>query len=278
MTTKKLHPDCEFSLSYKSLPEEEQFQHHLVWWWFQLLQMNQSYEEYCDAVRAKDHVEIDELKNSDPLLPDLYSDWEDVYSPDLRGMHDPSLVGFQKWLAKKSHLFFAPKVQWLTDDAVQWNAESIVIAIPNVGEASDKIKLVKDFLSKTQTNFPSSGIASMPKYQLRTKDHVKRYVTWANKASLVDDLFQFDDTREGVLEEHRQYSEEQIEELIIALAKDKQLKDHDVGFGWYRSSDGHYATKENIAQIKRLKSEFEEAICNTVKGIFPGRVEVTKTK
>ncbi len=235
--------------------------------------MNPCYELYCYAVRDQDQAKIDWLTKKRGLLPDIYSDWEDIHSPDLHGMHDPKLVGWQKWLAKKSYLFFPSKVQWLAHDAIKWDDESIVIAIPNAGNAKDKMKLVKDFLLKTASRFDSEANERNPKYALRTMDIVKRYVEWADKASLVHDLKVFDDRREGVPDEHRKYSDEQIEAIIIEL-KSK----NDLGFGWYRSNEGHFDPKDNIAQLKRLSREFKDAIKATTKGIFPGRIEVMPPK
>lgn len=267
MTTEKLHPDSDTDPSYELLSESEKDHHQLIWWWFHLLAMNSTYEAYCEAVRTGDTASQERLAVEVPTLLNVFNDWGDIHSPDLQWLNDPSYKGFQKWLASKRHLFFPASVKWLNEDTASAPEDGIVISIPNVGDKAHKMKLLKEFIENNHDAFPASSLPLQPKYQVH-RSSVRRTVLMLDKAAIIDDLKLFEDDGTDVPEEHRAYSNEQIEEVFIHLAKDKELE-VDTGITWYRSSDGAFDKANNLRQIDRLYKEFHRWIDSSVQGLFP---------
>lgn len=267
MTTEKLHPDSDTDPSYELLSESEKDHHQLIWWWFHLLAMNSTYEAYCEAVRTGDTDTQQRLVVNTPTLVEVFNDWGDIHSPDLQWLNEPHYKGFQKWLTSKRHLFFPASVRWLKEDAVSTPEDGIVISIPNVGDKAHKMKLLKEFIENNHDAFPASSQPLQPKYQVH-RSSVRRTILMLEKGSLIDDLKLFEDGSPDVPEEHRAYSNEQIEEVFIHLAKDKELE-VDTGITWYRSSEGAFDKANNLRQIDRMYKEFHRWIDSSVQGLFP---------
>ncbi|CAB5654334.1 Uncharacterised protein [Comamonas aquatica] len=267
MTTGKLHPDSDNDPSYELLSESEKAHHKLIWWWFRLLARNETYQAYCEAVRNGDTDTQERLTVETPTLIEVFSDWGDVHSPDLRWLAEPHYKGFQKWLASKRHLFFPASVQWLRSDTASAVGDGIVISIPNVGDKAHKMKLLKDFIERNHDAFPASSLQLQPKYQVR-KDLVLRTVLMLGKAEIIDSLKEFGGDGPDVPEESRSYSNDEIEEWLIRLANDKELE-VDIEITWDRSADGAHDKANNIRQINRIYAELRHWIDSSAKGLFP---------
>lgn len=267
MTTEKLHPDSDNDPSYELLSESEKNHHQLICLWFYLLARNSTYEAYCEAVRTGDTDTQQRLVVDTPTLVEVFNDWGDVHSPDLRWLNEPHYKGFQKWLASKRHLFFPASVKWLNEDRASAPEDGIVISIPNVGDKAHKMKLLKDFIESNHDAFPASSLPLQPKYQVR-KDLILRKINMLNKGRTIDGLKEFEDDGPDVPEEYRRYSNEQIEEVFIHLAKDKELE-MNLNITWHRSADGDFDKVNNIRQIIRIYDEFLDAIDSSAKGLFP---------
>jgi len=266
-----IHPDSANDPFYESLPVGERRLHDLIHWWFYLLRENADYEEYCEARRNGDVAACSKIKEDFPKVEEVFADFGDIHSPDLHTCGVAS-KGWQRWFAQRMHIFFPDQARLANPAYVAESPYRRNISIPANGRRSEIHELVETLVKALYAENEGQGkLSPRPlvesKYKIN-KGKVSTYLVYLEKAEFVNDLFLYNDANDGVPEEYRKYSAQQVERLILDIPEI-----HDIGFTWTRvPKSGGYQSSNNKKQIERLNKEFNQWIADSIHGLFPARV------
>lgn len=260
--------DLDDAPFYQTLPKSEKQQHELIYWWHTLLRENSHYEDYCDARRADNDEARRAIENEFPKISEVFADFGDIYSNELRLGGGPSSKGWQRWLTQRLNTFFPHQAKIVSPAYVPESSSRRTISIPAEGRRNEILALVEVLVKSIYAESEAAIYPlEQPKYKIK-KDKISAYLNFLEKASFVNDLlFDEEENRKLSVEPVRfDYSADEIELLIQDIPEV-----HDIGFTWTRNDEkGRYDPSDNRKQIKRMSEKYEDWIDRSVEGRFPG--------
>ena len=253
--------DFEDMVDYSKLSDEE-VHGKLIWFWFRFFQLNQNFEQYCDARRHADDVTYKRLETEFPRIEELYRDWGDIHI--LPDMYHDDLVEWKEWLASKQWLFFTSPMKLIESPIIEVEAGAFLLSIPTGRDKKQLKKLFDEFVDKNP-----EIVGDGPKYVPRKikGQSAKEILERLDQAEFVDDLL----SGEGEFK----YSHPEIALLVLKIPFLRTL-----GFDWQVNGEDQKARRANgtlsqddVVSHKRtiinLAKFYSKSVDSTIHGFFP---------
>jgi hypothetical protein len=203
----------------------------LIKYWFECLQLNTDYVEYCKAKKVSARKTLDTLNKKYPAdsnsmgVARLYKDWGDI-----------NAVGFEAWFQKREHLFLHPEKSIDETSSKQSKFGSLMVSVPKGIE--DKMELWTLFQSFYKNHYKNYR-SYKPEYELSCKPTMEK-LSMINMAILVHNL--------------RKYEYAEDEDACVEADKYKDMPVEEAEF--MRSNYSQSQVVQTLMDIPALRYEF----------------------
>lgn len=228
--------------------------------WFHYLKANKHYGQYCKAIRERDDLIAQRLRNTFSEIHRIHSDFNDLYLDDAGNK-----VQFDAWITTHIELFFPACGDVSLANSCDEKANSTVISIPHTLKVEQAIEQIEKLLSRQS----KTGLHQTPKPKYKIYPDGTLDDSQAKGLYKALKVFYMFKARDAGSKTYK---------TAPVIAAELSVQD-DVYWDWSLDSGEleTYAadnlTKDDVVyktrQVRALKSRAEKIIANTIDGKFP---------